>query len=266
VVVVRTREQLYQLVQGGYKPYFHRAVRRWYLRKGRERILVDRSLEADAEAIARAISPQREVSEERVIEAVEMRARDLPVSTVVEEKGVAKSTLYRKLGEYEEAVRKIESLMKELGVSAVVKQVEPPHPPPPPTQPVKRGQQLAGQAPTTSGAVQSHPQEPGIPNVLADLQQWSSSIRQLLSVLRIDPAKIFENPERAVRFFNDIVRRIFDGGIIVGSSIAAVIAKLSGNEELAKVFFTIFDESYKRYHQQISQEEVRDDNKGPENT
>jgi len=265
VVVVRTREQLYQLVQEGYKPYFHRAVRRWYLRKGRERILVDRSLEADAEAIARAMGPQREVSEERAIEAVEMRARDLPVSTVVEEKGVAKSTLYRRLGEYEEAVRKIESLMKELGASTVVKPVEPPHPPPPLTQLVKRGQQLAGQAPTTS-AVQSPPQEPGIPNVLADLQQWSSSIRQLLSVLRIDPAKIFENPERAVRFFNDIVRRIFDGGIIVGSSIAAVIAKLSGNEELAKVFFTIFDESYKRYHQQISQEEVRDDNKGPENT
>jgi len=265
VVVVRTREQLYQLVQGGYKPYFHRAVRRWYLRKGRERILVDRSLEADAEAIARAMGPQREVSEGRVIEAVEMRARGLSVSTVVEETGVAKSTLYRKLGEYEEAVRKIESLMRELGVSTVVKLVEPPHPPPPPTQLVKRERQLAGQAPTTSGAVQSPPQEPGIPNVLADLQQWLSSIRQLLSVLRIDP-KIFEHPERAVRFFNDIVLPIFDGGIIVGSGIAAILAKLSGNEGLARVLLMIFDESYKRYYQQISQDEVRNDNKSPENT
>ena len=265
MVVVRTREQLYQLVQGGYKPYFHRAVRRWYLRKGRERLLIDRSLEADAEAIARAMGPQRGISGERVIEAVEMGAGGLPVSAVVKEKGVAESTLYRKLGEYEEAVRKIESLMKELGVSAVVKQVEPPHPPPPPTQLVERERQLAGQAPTTSGAVQSHPQEPGIPNVLADLQQWSSSIWQFLSVLRIDP-KIFENPERAARFFNDIVRPIFDGGIIVGSGIAAILAKLSGNEGSAKFFFTIFDESYKRYYQQISQEEVRKDNKSPENT
>jgi hypothetical protein len=266
VVVVRTREQLYKLVREGYKPYFYRAVRRWYLRKGRERLLIDRSLEADAEAIARAMGPQRGVSEERANEAVEMKAGGLPVNTVVEETGTAKSTLYRRLGEYEEAVRKIESLMRELGVSTVVKPVEPPPPPPPPTQPVKRGQQLAGQAPTTSGAVQSPPQEPGIPNALADLQQWSSGIRQLLSVLRVDPAKIFENPERAVRFFNDIVWRIFDGGIVVGSGIAAVVAKLSGNEGLARVFFTIFDESYKRYHQQISQEGVRDANKGPENT
>jgi hypothetical protein len=266
VVVVRTREQLYQLVREGYKPYFHRAVRRWYLRKGRERLLVDRNLEADAEAIARAMGPQRGVSGERAIEAVEMGAGGLPVGTVVEEAGTAESTLYRRLGEYEEAVRKIESLMEELGVSTVVRPVEPPPPPPPPTQPVKRERQLAGQAPTTSGAVRSPPQEPGIPNALADLQQWLSSIWQLLSVLSIDPAKIFESPERAVRFFNDIVWRIFDGAIMVGSSAAAVIAKLFGNEGLAKVFFAIFGESYKQYYQQISQDEVRNDDKSPENT
>jgi hypothetical protein len=50
-MVVRRIDELLELVLKGYKPYYHRGVCRWYLRRGDRRILIDRSLDRAAEEI-----------------------------------------------------------------------------------------------------------------------------------------------------------------------------------------------------------------------
>jgi hypothetical protein len=49
--VIRTEEQLWEYVKNGYKPYLMKSVNRWYLRRGRERHIIDRSLEPLAKSI-----------------------------------------------------------------------------------------------------------------------------------------------------------------------------------------------------------------------
>lgn len=44
--MVREAEEFYKLLEEGYVPYFCRRVKRWYLRRGRVRVLVDRCLES----------------------------------------------------------------------------------------------------------------------------------------------------------------------------------------------------------------------------
>jgi len=44
-VVVKDLSELYELLDEGYIPYYHRRVKRWYLRKGSKRLLVDKCLE-----------------------------------------------------------------------------------------------------------------------------------------------------------------------------------------------------------------------------
>jgi len=226
VVVVRSREQLYEFIGRGYKPYFHSGVKRWYLRKGQERHLIDRSLEAEAEAIARAMGPQRRVPEERVAEAIEMRAKELPVSTIVEETGIARSTFYKKLDEYEEAKSRVESLARELGLSTGVESVEPP---PPPTQ-----------------LVQSPSQALSNPNPLECLSSLGSSLRKRFERV-IDRAA--ENPQVA-----DSISNIIGGAItavaLLYYGIGAVTAK---SDEERKIMAGAFLNVAERYEQQISQ-------------
>jgi len=50
-VIVRRLDELIDLVLKGYKPYYHRGVGRWYLRRGNRRILIDRNLDGVAEEI-----------------------------------------------------------------------------------------------------------------------------------------------------------------------------------------------------------------------
>jgi hypothetical protein len=44
-MVIRKLDELLDLVLKGWKPYYHRGVDRWYLRRGNRRILIDRNLE-----------------------------------------------------------------------------------------------------------------------------------------------------------------------------------------------------------------------------
>ena len=50
-MIVRRLDELIDLVLKGYKPYYHRGVGRWYLRRGNRRILIDRNLDGVAEEI-----------------------------------------------------------------------------------------------------------------------------------------------------------------------------------------------------------------------
>jgi hypothetical protein len=50
-MVVRKLDELLELVLKGWKPYYHRGVDRWYLRRGNRRLLIDRSLDRAAEEI-----------------------------------------------------------------------------------------------------------------------------------------------------------------------------------------------------------------------
>ena len=55
-MVVRSLRELYELLDEGYIPYYHRRVRRWYLRRDSRRILVGRELEAPVKDIADELS------------------------------------------------------------------------------------------------------------------------------------------------------------------------------------------------------------------
>jgi hypothetical protein len=46
MVVIRTEEELCNFIKEGYKPYFMKSVKRWYLRKGKDRPIVSKELEA----------------------------------------------------------------------------------------------------------------------------------------------------------------------------------------------------------------------------
>lgn len=54
-MVVRKLNELMELVLQGYKPYYHRGVCRWYLRRGSRRILIDESLDSVAEKLHKAL-------------------------------------------------------------------------------------------------------------------------------------------------------------------------------------------------------------------
>lgn len=111
VVVVRTEEELMALIEQGFKPYYHKGVGRWYLRRGRERHIIDRSLEAKAQAIAERLKPLlRRVPEHKVAEAIRMRREGAPVSAVIEKTGIPRSTLYKKFEEYDEGKLRLETL------------------------------------------------------------------------------------------------------------------------------------------------------------
>jgi DNA-binding NtrC family response regulator len=100
-MVVRRVDELLKFVRDGYKPYYHRGVRRWYLRKGAERLLIDKELEGAAEEIHLKLkelrSEERTLRDELIREAIRLRAYGLTIAEVVKLTGIPRSTLYRKL-------------------------------------------------------------------------------------------------------------------------------------------------------------------------
>jgi DNA-binding NtrC family response regulator len=100
-MVVRKLDELIELVLKGFKPYYHRGVDRWYLRRGNRRILVDRNLDGVAEEIHKVLEylkKRREaVRRELLRKAIVLRASGLTVNEVVEATGIPRATLYRHL-------------------------------------------------------------------------------------------------------------------------------------------------------------------------
>jgi DNA-binding NtrC family response regulator len=100
-MVVRKLDELIELVLKGYKPYYHRGVDRWYLRRGNRRMLIDRNLDGVAEEIHKVLEDLKKrreaVRRELLRKAVALRASGLTVNEVVEITRVPRSTLYRYL-------------------------------------------------------------------------------------------------------------------------------------------------------------------------
>jgi AAA+ ATPase superfamily predicted ATPase len=101
-MVVRSLKELLRLVRDGYKPYYHRGVRRWYLRKeGNKRLLIGKELEGAAEEIHLKLkelrSEERALRDELIKEAIRLRAYGLTIAEVVKLTGIPRSTLYRRL-------------------------------------------------------------------------------------------------------------------------------------------------------------------------
>jgi DNA-binding NtrC family response regulator len=100
-MAVRKLEELIDLVLKGYKPYYHRSVNRWYLRRGNRRILIDRNLDRVAEEIYKVLEDLKKCREaarrELIRRAIELRASGATIKEVVEITGVPRSTLYRYL-------------------------------------------------------------------------------------------------------------------------------------------------------------------------
>jgi DNA-binding NtrC family response regulator len=100
-MVVRKLDELIDLVLKGWKPYYHRGVDRWYLRRGNRRILIDRNLDGVAEEIHKVLEylkKRREaVRRELLRKAVALRASGLTVNEVIEATGIPRPTLYRYL-------------------------------------------------------------------------------------------------------------------------------------------------------------------------
>jgi hypothetical protein len=219
VVVVKSREQLYELVQRGYKPYFHKAVKRWYLRKGQERLLINRSLEAEAEALARSVVPQRSVPE-NVAKTVGMGTGGLPVRAKTEGRDDGMTTSYKKIDSYGEAVAVIERVERELGVPLRAGQTKPPPPPP-----------------------QVPPQAPSMHNPLDGVIRWLSSLGA--GAMRVlDRAA--ENPQIA-EDLADIVVSAAAGACLAGLVIIALAAGRDEERVRAARAFKALAEQYKKH-------------------
>jgi hypothetical protein len=100
-MVVRRLDELIDLVLKGYKPYYHRGVFRWYLRKGVERLLIDKELEGVAEEIYLKFkelkSKERMLRDELIRKAIKLRANGLTITKVIKLSGIPKSTQYNRL-------------------------------------------------------------------------------------------------------------------------------------------------------------------------
>jgi DNA invertase Pin-like site-specific DNA recombinase len=100
-MAIRRIDGLLELVLKGYKPYYHRGVNRWYLRRGNRRILIDRNLNRVAKEIHKALEylkMRREaIRKELIRRAIELRASGATIKEVVKVVGVLRSTLYRYL-------------------------------------------------------------------------------------------------------------------------------------------------------------------------
>jgi len=100
-MVVRRPNELIDLVLKGYKPYYHRGVGRWYLRRGDRRILIDRSLNRVAEEIYKVLEDlkkHREAARRELLrKAVALIASGTTIKEVIEVIGAPRATLYRYL-------------------------------------------------------------------------------------------------------------------------------------------------------------------------
>jgi transposase-like protein len=115
VVTVKNKEEMMRFIKEGFKPYYHKTVKRWYLRRGQQRHIIARELEAEAESIAMELKPMlRRVPDYKVAEAVKMRVEGASVPAIVEETGIPRSTLYEKFDKYDEGKISIEPAGKHV--------------------------------------------------------------------------------------------------------------------------------------------------------
>jgi len=82
-MAVTSLEELKQLVEEGWVPYFHRGVRRWYARKGQKTEVISVHLEPYAEDLAACISRERnKATPEVAAKVVELRRKGLPIGSI----------------------------------------------------------------------------------------------------------------------------------------------------------------------------------------
>jgi hypothetical protein len=93
MTVIRTEKQLYEYVRNGYKPYLMKSVNRWYLRRGRERHIIVRSLEPLAQSIREKML-EMELPPVPVSVIQDMRRAELPIQKISDVTGLQKSTIY----------------------------------------------------------------------------------------------------------------------------------------------------------------------------
>lgn len=91
MAAVDSADALRRLVSEGWRPYFHKAQRRWYLRKGDERRIVARELEEECKRIVeRAAVPPAGAE---VVQ--ELRKQELTIGEIVERTGMSRASVYR---------------------------------------------------------------------------------------------------------------------------------------------------------------------------
>ena len=93
MTVIRTKKQLYEYVKNGYKPYLMKSVNRWYLRRGRERHIIDRKLEPLVQSIREKML-EMELPPVPVSVIQNTRRVGLPIQKISEATGLQKSTIY----------------------------------------------------------------------------------------------------------------------------------------------------------------------------
>jgi hypothetical protein len=91
--VIRTEEELWEYVKNGYKPYLMKSVNRWYLRRGRERHIIVRSLEPLAQSIREKML-EMELPPVPVSIIQDMRRAELPIQKISDVTGLQRSTIY----------------------------------------------------------------------------------------------------------------------------------------------------------------------------
>lgn len=101
-MAVTSIEELNRLVQQDWIPYFHKGVRRWYVRRGQARRIIDVRLEPYAEDLAARIPRRRnEVTSGMAAEVVERRRRGELISSISEELGIPYRTVENIIDRYE---------------------------------------------------------------------------------------------------------------------------------------------------------------------
>lgn len=91
--MIRTEEELWEYVKNGYKPYLMKSVNRWYLRRGRERHIIVRSLEPLAQSIREKML-EMELPPVPVSIIQDMRRAELPIQKISDVTGLQRSTIY----------------------------------------------------------------------------------------------------------------------------------------------------------------------------
>jgi hypothetical protein len=123
--VIGSEEQLWEYVKNGYKPYLMKSVNRWYLRRGRERHIIARSLEPLAQSIREKMM-EMELPPVPVSIIQDMRRAELPIQKISDVTGLQKSTIYATFEKKpHEAVKPRPHEMKNVEIKEEVKAVNP---------------------------------------------------------------------------------------------------------------------------------------------
>jgi len=101
-MAVTSLEELKRLVEGGWVPYFHKGVRRWYVRKGQKTEVIGAHLEPYAENLASRIPRERnKVTPDVAARVVELRRNGEPMGSISDSLGLPHRTIENILDRYE---------------------------------------------------------------------------------------------------------------------------------------------------------------------